>query len=121
MYLINKTDGNLVAQIADGTSNISTSLTLVGRNFVGYGELLQEDLVKILENFAYNQSYISSGAGSGAMCGASANFLDSPATTSAVTYKTQFANFNNGVGSVYVNDYGSTQATSTITLLEIAA
>lgn len=56
MYLINKTDGTQVAQITDGTSDTSTSLTLVGRNYVGYGELLQEDLVKMLENFAYNAS-----------------------------------------------------------------
>lgn len=56
MYLINKTDGTQVAQITDGTSNTSTSLTLVGRNYVGYGELLQEDLVKMLENFAFSVS-----------------------------------------------------------------
>ena len=48
-------------------------------------------------------------------------YLDSPSTTSSVTYKTQFANYNNGVGSAYVNDYGTTQVTSTITLMEIAA
>lgn len=54
MYIINKTNGNVVAQIADGATNTSTSLTLVGRNYVGYGELLQENLVKLLENFARN-------------------------------------------------------------------
>lgn len=48
-------------------------------------------------------------------------YLDSPATISSTTYKTQFANYANGVGSVYVNDYGNTFTTSTITLLEIAA
>ena len=48
--------------------------------------------------------------------GASVNFLDSPATTSATTYKTQFnSSFN--TASVIVQDNG---ATSTITLLEIA-
>lgn len=54
MYIINKTDGNVIATINDGATNNSTSLTLVGRNYVGYGELLQENLVKILENFAKN-------------------------------------------------------------------
>lgn len=45
------------------------------------------------------------------------NYLDSPATTSAVTYKTQFANYSNSASVVVQN--GST--TSTITLMEIAA
>ncbi len=44
-------------------------------------------------------------------------YLDSPATTSATTYKTQFASNNSG-SSVYVQVY-STE--STITLMEIAA
>jgi hypothetical protein len=48
---------------------------------------------------------------------ASCNYLDSPATTSLVTYKTQFRNEINGA-AVTVQDNSST---STITLLEIAA
>jgi hypothetical protein len=51
---------------------------------------------------------------------ASTSYLDSPATTSATTYKVQFSNAN-GAGTVYVNNYliaGGT--TSTITLVEIA-
>lgn len=47
----------------------------------------------------------------------STSFLDSPATTSATTYKTQFSTIN-GVGEVFVQWNPST---STITLLEIAA
>jgi len=43
--------------------------------------------------------------------------LDSPATTSATTYKVQFANNNNGA-SVEINYFGNT---STITLMEIGA
>ena len=44
-------------------------------------------------------------------------YLDSPATTSSVTYKTQFNNEGgSGTTSVQVNG-----ATSTITLMEIAA
>jgi hypothetical protein len=53
--------------------------------------------------------------------GASAiNYLDSPATTSSVTYKTQFASSLN-TSSVYVNDASSSESVSTITLMEIAA
>jgi len=47
----------------------------------------------------------------------SCNYLDSPATTSATTYKTQFLSVNNNT-TVYVQVY---QALSTITLMEISA
>jgi hypothetical protein len=45
-------------------------------------------------------------------------YLDSPATTSATTYKTQLAKGTTGMGTAYAN---GTTGTSTITLLEIAA
>jgi hypothetical protein len=48
----------------------------------------------------------------------STSYLDSPATTSATTYKTQFANTNN-TADVFVQ--ANSQHTSTITLLEIGA
>ena len=47
---------------------------------------------------------------------ASIVYKDSPATTSATTYKTQFASENN-TATVYVND---SSATSTIVLMEVA-
>ena len=51
-------------------------------------------------------------------CGCS--FLDSPATTSAVTYKTQMAAFS-PAAIVYTQfNVGAGNPTSTITLLEIA-
>ena len=54
-------------------------------------------------------------------CGSiSTNYLDSPATTSAVTYKTQF-NSSNGATAVYVQLVNNFQTSSTITLMEIAA
>jgi hypothetical protein len=49
-YTINKTDGTVVATITDGTVNNSTSLTLFGKSYSGFGEALNENLVKILEN-----------------------------------------------------------------------
>ena len=49
-YTINKTDGTVVATITDGTIDNSTSLTLFGKSFSGFGELLNENLVKLLEN-----------------------------------------------------------------------
>ena len=49
-YTINKTDGSVLATITDGTSDTSTSLTLFGKSFSGFGEGLNENLVKLLEN-----------------------------------------------------------------------
>ena len=51
-YTINKTDGTAIATITDGTINNSTSLTLFGKSYSGFGELLNENLVKLLENAA---------------------------------------------------------------------
>jgi hypothetical protein len=48
----------------------------------------------------------------------SCNYLDSPATTSATTYKTQFKNSGGNFASVYVQEGNSV---SDITLMEIAA
>lgn len=49
--------------------------------------------------------------------------LDSPATTSAITYKTQYRSVNGGSGGAVINNYAATsgQAKSTITLMEIGA
>jgi len=51
-YTINKTDGTVVATITDGTIDNTTSLTLFGKSYSGFGELLNENLVKLLENQA---------------------------------------------------------------------
>jgi len=52
-YQINKTDGTIVATVADGqVDQLSTDLTLIGKNYSGFGEALNENLIKLLENFA---------------------------------------------------------------------
>jgi len=56
-YTINKTDGSVAfstnnGKITDGTVDNSTSLQLFGKNFSGFGEGLNENLVKLLENAA---------------------------------------------------------------------
>ena len=51
-YIVNKTDGTAVVTITDGTIDNTTSLTLFGKSYSGFGELLNEDLVKLLENSA---------------------------------------------------------------------
>jgi hypothetical protein len=52
-YKINKTDGNLLAEIPDGTyDTVNSSLTLIGKNVTAFGEIYNENLVKLLENFS---------------------------------------------------------------------
>lgn len=52
-YQINKTDGTLLAELIDGQiDQNSTNLTLVGRNYKGYGEFFNENFIRLLENFA---------------------------------------------------------------------
>jgi len=51
-YPITKTDGTQIGTISDGTVNATTtSLTLIGKNYAGYGNFLNENYVKLLENF----------------------------------------------------------------------
>ena len=51
-YTINLTDGTIFAVIADGTINTSSSMILVGKNYAGYGEFLDENFIHLLENGA---------------------------------------------------------------------
>ena len=49
-YTINLTDGTVFATISDGTINTASSMTLVGKNYAGYGEFLDENFIHLLEN-----------------------------------------------------------------------
>ena len=49
-YTINLTDGTIFATIADGTINTNSSMILVGKNYAGYGEFLDENFIHLLEN-----------------------------------------------------------------------
>ena len=51
-YTINLTDGTIFAVVADGTINNDSSQTLVGKNYAGYGEFLDENFIRLLENAA---------------------------------------------------------------------
>ena len=52
-YQLNKTDGTLLLDLIDGQiDTASTNLTLVGRNYTGYGEYFNENFIKLLENFS---------------------------------------------------------------------
>ena len=52
-YKINKTDGNVLAEIPDGQFDTgSSSLTLIGKNVTNFGQVFNENLIKLLENFS---------------------------------------------------------------------
>jgi hypothetical protein len=53
-YIINKFSGEQLIVLEDGTIDTSTSIGLVGRNYVGYGETQNENFIYLLENFANN-------------------------------------------------------------------
>jgi len=51
-YTINLTNGNVFATIPDGTINTQSSQTLVGKNYAGYGQFLDDNFIHLLENGA---------------------------------------------------------------------
>lgn len=56
-YTLLKADGTTLTTVQDNNSDsTSTSLTLIGKNFPGYGKFLNENFVRLLENFSQNTS-----------------------------------------------------------------
>ena len=53
-YTINLTNGNVFATIPDGTINQTSSQTLIGRNYAGYGQFLDDNFIHLLESGANN-------------------------------------------------------------------
>jgi len=54
-YSITKTNGNLIATVQDATINTTaTALTLIGRDYAGYGAFLNENFIHLMEHFADN-------------------------------------------------------------------
>jgi hypothetical protein len=51
-YIINRFDGTPLVVLDDGSLNTTTSVTLLGRNYIGYGETQNENFLHLLENFA---------------------------------------------------------------------
>jgi hypothetical protein len=51
-YTINKTNGGQVTVVADGSTDSTLDIKLIGKNFAGYGEVQNENFVFLLENFA---------------------------------------------------------------------
>ena len=55
-YTINHYNGTLLTTVADGTVDTSTDLTLIGKNYAGYGQAQNDNFVWLLENFANTNS-----------------------------------------------------------------
>ena len=51
-YIINKTNGQQLTIVQDASVDQTTDLIFVGRNYAGYGEIQNENFLKLLENFS---------------------------------------------------------------------
>ena len=51
-YTINKTDDTILTVVEDGTLDTTTNLRLIGKNYSNFGEVFNENLIKLLENFS---------------------------------------------------------------------
>ena len=52
-YQINKTSGTLLVNLADGQIDTTTTdISLIGKNYSGFGEAINENFLHMLENFA---------------------------------------------------------------------
>jgi len=51
-YTLRKTNGSTLAIIQDGAIETSTDLVFVGKNYAGYGQTVNENFLKLLENFS---------------------------------------------------------------------
>ena len=51
-YIINTYNGQQIAIVQDGTVDNTTDVKLVGKNYAGFGEIINENFVHILESFA---------------------------------------------------------------------
>ena len=112
---------------------VSQGITAAGGASVGYGyqinagvQLMRGATVLITPQDDSGGKY-SAGIGTGVAPASGTlvlwtivgmNYLDSPATTSSITYKTQFAKGTSGMGTIYAN---AAAGGSYITLMEIAA
>lgn len=53
-YILNKTNGTIIATVQDASIDQTTDLKFLGRNYAGYGEIQNENFLKLLENFSNN-------------------------------------------------------------------
>jgi hypothetical protein len=121
------TDSGLTASITPSSTSskilVIVCMNGVNKNDTAGGNAVRLALLRGSTNIL-NFSDISSYTGTGLtnVTANSASYLDSPATTSSVTYKTQFSSRTSGQLS-YVQSFANTSGNtrSTMMLMEIAA
>jgi len=62
-YIINKTNGAVLTTVLPGTVDNTTDLAIIGKGYLGFGEKVNENFVKLLENFANSTEPIKPVAG----------------------------------------------------------
>ena len=121
-------DSSLTATITPSSASSKVLVMVDTNGILGTGSTNARGGLRLLRG-ATVLSYISTGlayfvgggGNSNGGFGASIAYLDTPATTSATTYKTQVNN-NGGAGTIYFQfDDGTNGTTSSIVLLEIGA
>jgi hypothetical protein len=135
LQVVNATYGTLVANTTTAwvdtgltatiTPKFSTSkiLIIVSQNGIAKDSSSTSVAVQLLRGATAitqfsNTSGFTADSSANRIGSVSTSYLDSPATTSATTYKTQFSSTQNSANA-YVNVDGGA-STSTITLMEIA-
>ena len=58
-YTISKTDGTFLVSIPDTTIDNSTSLSLIGKNAQNFGQVVDQNFINLLQNFANSASPIN--------------------------------------------------------------
>lgn len=51
-YILYKTDGTKLTTVDDASLDLTSDLAFVGRNYSGYGQVVNENFLKLLENFS---------------------------------------------------------------------
>lgn len=102
-YNVNKSNGDLLVVVEDGTADVtSTSLSLIGKNYPGYGEFLNENFVHLMENFASTTQ-------------------PSPALEGQIWYDTSSRTLKVYNGSLFVNAGGGLQLDTTSTTVHFVS
>jgi hypothetical protein len=51
-YILTKTNGTVLTTVQDASVNLTTDLSFVGKNYSGYGKIVDQNFLYLLENFS---------------------------------------------------------------------
>jgi len=55
-YILNKTNGSKLTTVQDASLDVTTNLTFVGKNYAGYGQVVDQNFLYLLENFSNSKA-----------------------------------------------------------------